>query len=165
MALLEPVLCRESLSPDLNAGWLTTQWVRVTGRRFVRIARGSSTGPSIRARRNPIRWVVRPATWAGGESVVLRASAHHEDAADSALVAAEATPSTTSIPRGRPLGYYRSLCEKSGDVFLPAHPDGASDDWPDFAVDHHGATWLFPAKIDGRWTFDIERLGEGPAGS
>lgn len=55
------------------------------------------------------------------------------------------------------------ICDQPGDVFLPAHPDGASGGWADFAVEQLGATWLYTAKIDGRWTLDIERISQGPA--
>jgi alkanesulfonate monooxygenase SsuD/methylene tetrahydromethanopterin reductase-like flavin-dependent oxidoreductase (luciferase family) len=63
------------------------------------------------------------------------------------------------------VGYYRSLCDQPGEVFLPAHPEGASDGWADFAVDQLAATWLYTAKIDGRWALDFERITEGPVSS
>lgn len=60
------------------------------------------------------------------------------------------------------IDYYRSVRSGSGEIFLPAHPDGASEGWADFAVERLKATWLYTAKIDGHWTLDVERIGEGP---
>lgn len=60
------------------------------------------------------------------------------------------------------IGYYRSLCDEPGEVFLPAHPEGASENWMEFAVNELQATWLYTAKLDRRWTLDIERIREGP---
>jgi alkanesulfonate monooxygenase SsuD/methylene tetrahydromethanopterin reductase-like flavin-dependent oxidoreductase (luciferase family) len=60
------------------------------------------------------------------------------------------------------VAYYRSITDRPGEVFLPSSPVGVRDDWADFAMSSLGATWLYTAKIDGRWTLDLDRVSEGP---
>lgn len=59
------------------------------------------------------------------------------------------------------VGFYRSLADSPGEVFLPAHPKKASAGWTDLASEV-GATWLYTAKVAGEWTLDPDRISEGP---
>lgn len=60
------------------------------------------------------------------------------------------------------VAYYRSVSSRPGEVFMPASPERAPDGWIEFVVDQLGATWLYTAKVDGRWTLDIDRISVGP---
>lgn len=60
------------------------------------------------------------------------------------------------------VAFYRSVTDHPGEIFLPASPENISDDWRKFAVSTLGATWLYTAKIDGRWTLDLDKVSEGP---
>ncbi|MEA1903810.1 MAG: LLM class flavin-dependent oxidoreductase [Actinomycetota bacterium] len=59
------------------------------------------------------------------------------------------------------VGYYRTLTESPGEVFLPASPENPSSEWKDLAL-NLGATWLYTAKIDGLWSLDLGRISQGP---
>lgn len=62
------------------------------------------------------------------------------------------------------VSYYKSKTTTPGEIFLPAHPDNASSDWCDLAVEELGATWLFTGKLpgDSRWSLNVDRIREGP---
>lgn len=61
--------------------------------------------------------------------------------------------------------YYHGLTEVPGELFLPADPPHASDDWIELCNDL-GATWLYSRNLDPEegWDLDMERVRNGPPG-
>ena len=61
------------------------------------------------------------------------------------------------------LEYYRECTDEPGEVFLPADPPHAPDDWIDRCA-NLGATWLYTTNRDpsGEWHVDIETIRAGP---
>lgn len=61
--------------------------------------------------------------------------------------------------------YYHGLSEESGELFLPADPPHASEDWIDFCKDI-GITWLYARNLDPENGMDLnmEWVRNGPLG-
>lgn len=59
--------------------------------------------------------------------------------------------------------YYHSLLEDPKELFLPADPQHATENWIDFCHDV-GATWVYTRNVDPEkgWTLTMERIQKGP---
>lgn len=77
---------------------------------------------------------------------------------DGVLAADRTLPETHASDMVR---FYRSIAHRPGEVFLPAHPEHRSPDYPEL-VRELGASWLYVAKVNGEWTLDVDKISEGP---
>lgn len=63
------------------------------------------------------------------------------------------------------VAYYRDRSDGAGELFLPADPPHATEDWIDLC-DELGVSWLYTRKLDPEagWDLDMERIRAGPPG-
>lgn len=59
------------------------------------------------------------------------------------------------------VGAYHDLTDDPGEVIVLDAPPGASRDYRDLCSEL-GVTWLLTAKVNGRWSLDLDRIAAGP---
>lgn len=59
---------------------------------------------------------------------------------------------------------YHAATDRPGEILLLDQPPGATRDYAAVCRDL-GVTWLLTAKVEGRWSLDVERIRRGPPAS